>query len=156
MKNKIPALLFTSILLTACDASALDNISAIDRSNTLQGVDANSNGIRDDLDKFIRSSYAKQEHINAASQMARAMQQSLTVDISDAIAVKKISIKAIDAINCIYLKFDRSAGDEYPARVIKKIESLTTNTKQRLLTYLAFNKALDGTSWTSPQGDTCE
>ena len=39
---------------------------------------------------------------------------------------------------------------------MKELEGVTTNTKARLLAYLAYNKALDGTSSSLPVGDTCE
>lgn len=36
------------------------------------------------------------------------------------------------------------------------LEAMTTNTKKRLLAYLAYNKARSGTVSTMPKGDTCD
>lgn len=134
----------------------IGTIPMLERNATLEGVDDNKNGVRDDIDHYIQKKYSKKDHVSAMTQMAISMQQSLIVDINDGIAVKKANQKVVEAINCIYSKFDRTAGDEQPANAAKIIESLTTNTKQRLLAYLAYNKALDGTSWSTPEGNTCE
>lgn len=131
-------------------------IPRLERNATLEGVDDNVNGVRDDIDQYIQTNYPKKEHVSSLTQMAISMQQTLLVDINDRIAVKKANQKVVEAINCIYSKFDRTVGEESPAIASAKIESLTTNTKQRLLGYLAYNKALDGTSWATPDGDTCE
>lgn len=131
-------------------------IPRLERNATLEGVDDNANGVRDDIDQYIQTNYPKKEHVSSLTQMAISMQQTLLVDINDRIAVKKANQKVVEAINCIYSKFDRTVGEESPASASAKIESLTTNTKQRLLGYLAYNKALDGTSWATPDGDTCE
>ena len=47
-------------------------------------------------------------------------------------------------------------NSKHPALVSQEIEDLTTNTKQRLKAYHSFNKALDGTMWSMPEGNTCE
>ncbi|MND97338.1 hypothetical protein D3C80_896560 [compost metagenome] len=41
-------------------------------------------------------------------------------------------------------------------RVVREILSITTNTKQRLLEYVALDKALDGTVISLPSGDVCD
>lgn len=89
-------------------------------------------------------------------QFASAVQAAMLVDSSNNAAVKQAAIRIARAANCINTKFDPVAGDKHPAAVGSELESITTNTKQRLLAYLAFNKALDGTSGTLPEGDTCE
>lgn len=131
-------------------------IPNLERENTIAGTDVNSNGIRDDIDTFITSNYTIEEQRAAAMQYAKAMQNSLLVDTSNMTAVKEVNRQGSRANHCLYSKFDGSAGTKQPAQVGAELESITTNTKQRLLAYLAFNKALDGTSWAMPEGDSCE
>jgi len=139
--------------LVALEASGA--IPKLDRSNTLAGTDANSNGIRDDVETLIAHNYTSSAQRTAAMQTAKALQSALTVDASDVSAVKMVDRKISRGINCIYSKFDAS-HDQNPAQVAKELEAITTNTKQRLLTYLRFNKALDGTSSALPEGDSCD
>ena len=40
--------------------------------------------------------------------------------------------------------------------VVEEILGVTTNTKQRLLQYIALDKALDGTVISLPSGDVCD
>jgi hypothetical protein len=128
----------------------------LNRDASLTGLDENNNVIRDDIDTYIFQHYHNDSQIKAISQFAKATQSMLTTNLNDRSAVKAASIKGGNAINCLYLKFDISDGDKSPAIIIREIESITTNTKQRLMAYLAFNKALDGTTLSIPEGDTCE
>ena len=91
---------------------------------------------------------------SAALQTAKALQHALVVNLTDATAVKAVDRQISYGINCIYKRFADNSPP--PARVTQELESVTTNTKERLLAYLQFNKALDGTSSALPQGDTCE
>jgi hypothetical protein len=129
----------------------------LDRTDSLTGIDENQNGIRDDIEKYIVENYPDEGQKKALFQFARTMQESLLVDVSDMIAVKKVDIRDTRALHCIFLKFkSKDVSDQNPSIAWKKIRSLTTNTKIRLKAYLAFNKALDGTASSLPEGDTCE
>ena len=131
-------------------------IPKLDRSTTISGTDANANGIRDDIDAYITSNYSEAPQKAAAIQTAKAIQATLFVDTTNINAVKEAKIRASKAIHCIYFKFDGSNNGKQPAQVSQEIISLTTNTKERLNAYLKYSKALDGTSWAMPEGDTCE
>jgi len=131
-------------------------IPKLDRGNTLVGTDANANGVRDDVEAFVTSNYTTSIQRTAAMQTAKAMQQALNVDKADILAVKVVAREISRGINCIYTKFDGANGAKQPAQVAQELEAITANTKQRLLAYLQFNKALDGTSSALPEGDSCE
>ncbi|MGR5148760.1 hypothetical protein ACQKP8_19710 [Photobacterium alginatilyticum] len=138
------------------DLTSSNQIPNLERSDSLLGIDEDNNGIRDDIDKYIELNYQDTLQQNAVRQLASALQKTLVVDISDTIFVKKINRDNTRAINCIYSRFSDESVDKNPAQVSQEIESITSNTKARLLAYLAFSKALDGTSWAIPEGDTCE
>lgn len=131
-------------------------IPKLDRSSDLAGPDADSNGVRDDVDAFITTSYAQPSQRAAATQFANVLQAELTVDLNDSLAVRAISVRGSRAIHCIFTKFDAKNGSTPPASVAKTLIDISMSTKPRLLKYLAFSKALDGTTSTLPDGDTCE
>ncbi|WP_127471969.1 hypothetical protein [Thiomicrorhabdus aquaedulcis] len=130
-------------------------IPMLERSNTLVGIDTNANGVRDDVESILSINYTLSIQLAAAMQAAKAMQTALVVDVADIPAVKVVDREISRGINCIYSKFDGANNSKQPAQVAQEIEAITANTKQRLLAYLQFNKALDGTSSALPEGDTC-
>lgn len=132
------------------------SIPKLEREPTLVGIDNDNNGIRDDVDSYIEVNYSAPYQRSAVEQLAKALQHTLVVDITDMNAVKNANRKLTEAVYCIYSRFDGSNGSKQPGQVSQELESITPNTKERLLTYLAFSKALDGTSWSLPEGDTCE
>lgn len=131
-------------------------IPRLERDSTLQGVDLNGNGIRDDIEAYIASQYPAAPQRAAATQTAKALQAALTVLPTDVAAAKVVSRRISNAINCVFAQFEGGSTSKDPARVVKELEAITTNTKARLLAYLAYNKALDGTSSALPDGGTCE
>jgi hypothetical protein len=131
-------------------------IPELERGTTIAGTDSNTNGIRDDIEVYIDLNYSIASQHAAAMQSAKAMQEALLVDTTNIVAVKEVNRKISRADHCIYTKFDGSNNSKQPAQVSQEIESITTNTKARLLAYLAFSKALDGMSWAMPEGDSCE
>lgn len=85
-------------------------------------------------------------------QFAKTMQESLLVDVTDMIAVKKVDIQDTGALHCIFLQFKSTdVSDQNPSIASDKILSMITNTKERLVAYLRYNKALDGTASSLPK-----
>lgn len=141
-------------LLIACGNDSSEPPS-LDRTDTIGGVDADKNGIRDDIDTYIKKTYPNYEQKKAVTQYARSLQASLLVDKDDKIAVKAATNAKAKAISCISMKVPdgKSPNGE---RVVREIVSMTTNTKQRLLEYMALDKALDGTVISLPSGEVCD
>ena len=133
-----------------------NEIPNLARNDELIGVDHDNNGIRDDIDEYIELHFEEENQQKAVKQFASAMQKMLVSDTSDIIAVKEINRGSSRAVKCIYSQFSEETGAKYPAAVTLQIEAITNNTKARLKAYACFAKALDGTSWSLPQGDTCE
>jgi hypothetical protein len=123
-----------------------------DRGSTLKGTDANNNGIRDDIDAWIRRNFSDPKEIKAVEQEARTYQRAVLIDPLDKITLKNVSYEGTAAVHCMVNTLPFAAA--YQAS--KFMESMTTNTKGRLQAYLAYNAALSGTSSTLPRGDTCE
>jgi hypothetical protein len=64
--------------------------------------------------------------------------------------------KSGDVLMCVLDTFARNGDREAGRRAWKAIQAMTTNTKERYKKYMAYNHALDGTTWTLPDEDTCE
>lgn len=141
-------------LLTACGNDSSEP-SKLDRTDTIGGVDADKNGIRDDIDIYIKKTYPIEEQQKAVIQYAKALQASLLVDKEDKVAVKALTNAKARAISCIFEKIP-SEQSRINGSIVEEIVGITTNTKQRLLEYLALNKALDGTVISLPSADICD
>lgn len=140
--------------LASLEASGV--IPKLDRSSDLAGPDVNGNGVRDDIDTLIAANYTAPAERAAATQLAKTFQASLVVDLSNTVAVRAVSTSMSRATHCIFITFTGKNGSQVPDVVATNIESVSVSTKARLLKYLAYAKALDGTSTASPDGDTCE
>lgn len=138
--------------ILALEASG--TIPKLDRSDSLAGTDANSNGVRDDLDTYISSIYIQAQQRAAALQFAKAMQAAVLVGGGNADVRKMVAQQLNDGVSCVYAKFYNT--DTRPSAVIDELEAMTTNTKRRLLSYIAYNNAMDGISLAMPEGDACE
>ena len=132
------------------------DIPKLDRSTDIQGPDVNTNSIRDDVEAYIETHYTSPPQRAAIEQLARVVQAAMLVDKTDAATLKAVSLKSSKAVHCLYGRFNVNAGAKHPAAVIEEIESISTNTKARLLAYLEYSKALDGSAGSVPEGDTCE
>lgn len=149
-------------VLTACSHSPAKSIRldsfglpVLDRTNTVAGIDSDQNGIRDDIQEYINATYPKPEQQKAVSQYARSLQAKLLVDPKDKYQVRASSNTSSKAMSCIYEKLPVGNSPQ-AARAVQEILSLTTNTKQRLMAYMAFDKAMDGAVISLPTGKVCD
>ncbi len=131
-------------------------LPTLERTDSIAGIDANANGVRDDIDQHIEKKYTVPADRAAAMQMARAYQQMLLVDKRDTVALDAVSEIGSRAIVCGSLVFAGPAGSVEFSQMVTLLESMTTNTKVRLLAYVAYNGARSGSVSTMPQGDTCD
>ena len=100
--------------------------------------------------------FSDTEQVAAANQAAKANQAVLSTDLTNPTAVRQTNQLISRATACIYEVFgDASSGVE-PAVVSRNLEAVTFNTEERLKQYMEFNKALDGSSWSLPEGNSCE
>ncbi|MCW5654020.1 hypothetical protein [Hydrogenophaga sp.] len=135
---------------------ASGEIPVLERSTSLGGIDNNSNGVRDDIERYIERKYAEPAQRKVAMQTARALQKTLQVDTNDAFAVEAVSQDGMRAVNCRGAVFPGVEGFKEAFRMSQELEALTTNTLLRLRAYMAYNKAVSGTVSRLPTGDTCD
>lgn len=120
----------------------------LDRSNTVAGVDGNSNGVRDDIDLWIQKQPLSNAQKNALLQVATAQQAALSVNLADDAALRDVAAKQHAAVKCA-VRRDVSSQD------LKTLRQLIANTKERAQNYLKYSDALDGAIMESPAGDGC-
>ncbi len=128
----------------------------LERLPILEGMDANRDGVRDDIETHIHRKYTDPAQRRAAMQTARAYQQMLLADRNDAVALDAASRAGARAVNCLSTIFPSVEEFKLGHQMSTELEALTTNTKERLRAYLAYNKARSGTVSRLPKGDTCD
>jgi len=66
-------------------------IPKLDRSDSLAGPDANNDGVRDDIDAYIKQVFQDTQQQAAAMQSAKALQGAILVDITDPESIRVVS-----------------------------------------------------------------
>lgn len=153
-----------TIFLTACGGgkstdkpsnSAESTVTAsriaLDEDTDVHGTDADHNGIRDDIESFIDRSGETPARQVALRQLSTALQQAVTTDVAQTVALKVTAGQMNLAIACMWDRFD---ARQAPAQVTR-MEALTANTKERSRAYEAYNQAVSGMSFPLPKGNGC-
>ena len=104
----------------------------------LVGKDADGNGIRDDIDQYIKQTYTKPEEKAAAVQIASALQKTL-IEAYDKELSYRNAARIGDAIHCIHVFEDRATQEK-----ILELKALTLDTEIRTNAWLAFNAQIAG------------
>lgn len=133
-------------LLTAPDT--------LDRSTAIAGPDANADGVRDDINRWIDDQALSDPQKRAVMQMARTMQQTMLVDSTDKPAARATAERDFVAIRCVYAAFER--GSDKPSQLVSRVESMTANTKERTMQYIKYNAALGGMAFDMPDKPACD
>jgi hypothetical protein len=118
-------------------------IPKLDRTTSLGGIDDDANGIRDDIEDYIDAHYSKQ--INPARQLAAALQASLLVDRADPKALGDVALQIARAVDCVDRSGFKIKNKPDDPDILDELQALTANTKMRMIAYMLFNHALDGT-----------
>lgn len=125
----------------------------LDRSADLAGPDANSNGVRDDIEAWIHSLKLSDVQTKALMQDARATQRTLVVSLEDKDALQRVGEGLMASTKCGGRSFAKRT-DFYA--LASQIEAMTANTKLRAARYMQYNAARSGSSTSYPEGDACE
>ncbi|MEH0759060.1 chromosome partitioning protein ParA [Vibrio sp. 16] len=132
----------------------------LNRDDTLNGVDTDENGIRDDIDEFINALVIPENERDFFRQNARYLQTVFDYDYSggteiDVEIAYAHAVKYDVVINCLIqlnLNWDDATGSR------RMLDAMTLNTKLRSQHYTSYNKTLDGSAFEilEPTGDDCE
>lgn len=130
------------------------NLPQLDRPSDIKGPDADYNGIRDDIDAWIAAQPITDVQKKAAQQTARVRQAELLVDLTNGPELDKLGDLSMASVKCLRLSFMPEYQRGYD--LSGKIVAMTANTRERAKKYLAYNRAVSGSSGRLPEGDTCE
>lgn len=109
---------------------------------TLEGIDSNNNGIRDDVERKIFHRYPKRLHRALLMYSAVLFQEALVRPLEMAKETQKIGTKALDCKLYLMDLDDEINSDEFST--VTFLEDATINTKERVRKYLDYNIALSG------------
>jgi hypothetical protein len=126
-------------------------LPALDRSSSIAGPDVNNNGVRDDIEAYITHLPLTPAQQRAALQKAKTLQMTLTVDLTDKVALQIVGDAGMASTKCLSKNFGSSFTE-----LSSRIESMTANTSERAKRYMEYNAARSGSSTVRPNGDTCE
>ena len=129
-------------------------IPTLDRTQTLGGIDENKDGIRDDIELYIDRHYPKLRE--PARQLAAALQSALLVDHADATALGGVAVQVARAVDCVDRSDLNIKNKPDDPDVLDVLQAITANTKMRVISYMLFNQALDGTLSFPLEGEVCD
>jgi hypothetical protein len=138
-------------------------LPALDRSTDIAGPDADNNGIRDDIDAYIAALPVTEPVKKAAQQRARVQQRALLIDLQDRTALMALADASMASTVCMsersragFPPEQQEAARRNGSAITFKIEAITANTPERAERYLAYMRALHGTTTTLRRENACE
>ena len=128
-----------------------------DMTAGLKGVDANNNGIRDDIDRLIALKYSGTPALKkAAEQKARALQKFMEASTKQQVLFAGDEIRR--ASRCVYkiLPENTSSVEKLRDSLSKEVEALTANTKERFTKYWDSSALAGGSVFEQPAEPVCD
>lgn len=124
-------------------------------NSTLLGIDSNSNGVRDDIERWIYETYKDKHpiHIDIAMQAARAYKKVLETPEK----AKEIHNDVVAAGDCesyyrLYAKYFNEpllVKNEITTKYFR--EKIYFNTNERMDTYIQYDTLLSGDTYSLPE-----
>lgn len=123
----------------------------------LKGIDADGNGIRDDIDRLIASKYSTTSAMKKAAEMeARALQKAMEATTAE--EARAAGNEIMRAGSCVYKAFPHATDLEIKlrAQMSVEIESLTANTRERFKAYWNGERLAGGMVFKFPNDPICD
>jgi len=119
---------------------------------TVAGVDSNSNGIRDDVERWIAQTYPTSAKMRAAmAQMALNSQKEITAPNLSRESAYKIGLESMDAVRCSRASSSASGANWN----IKDYMATVYNTRARFSALMEFQNTMGSRVFKVPQEDAC-
>lgn len=129
-----------------------NTIPVLDYSESLVGNDENDDGVRDDIAQLIASEPVTDEQKVALIEIAKGLQNTLVVDLTNEQEVSELGEKsALNAV-CLALKFEKGID---ASKYLGRIEAAMMNTSERADKYEAYNAARHGSVTRLPDFSSC-
>lgn len=126
---------------------------ALDETDSMLGIDDDADGVRDDIQRYISNLDQPQENKKALLKYAKAVQKTMSVDISDEQAVKNSVEKSLFQVSCVIYQFED--GQEAYA-FVNQMVGFTRNTKQRYEQGQKLDDAYSGSVYRLPSEEDCQ
>lgn len=173
MKKLIPVLLLLFLTISGCSDGRRNNetpsretaasgkdLPVIDNEDLtpgLKGIDADGNGIRDDIDRLIAKKYSTTSMMKKVAELhARALQQSMEATTRE--QAKAAGNEIFRAGDCAYKYLPHANEEDMKSRerMSTEIEALTANTKERFAAYWRGESLASGMVFSSNPNPTCD
>lgn len=125
---------------------------ALDRGPSVIGTDANSDGIRDDVERYVAATTYSVDQKAALRQMSKAMSSAMTAHPASETSLRAATAQMNDAVACIWKKYPTDKADA----AILEIRKITVNTRERYDAYMRYNAAVAGTVVKLPKETRCD
>ena len=132
---------------------ASGQLPVLDRSDSIAGLDANANGVRDDIEQYIDSKPNTQPQKNSLKALHRALSKAMTIDTKDKNALRDVTNSINISTGCIWKTY-RTGTVASPLG--NEIEKLTVNTRRRYEAYMKYNSAMNGAVISEPKDLNCD
>ncbi len=138
-KNLAKPLQITLIILEPGPGGGLPPDPGEEGRATLEGIDSDGDGIRDDIQRFIALTHPDSEKLRAGlTQFTRVVQEALLVRDDKPLSLNASS-RSDRAIECLYFLLSSGAAD-----VINELHAEILNTVERSRAYLTYDAQLFG------------
>lgn len=127
-------------------------LPVLDRTNSLAGTDANSDGVRDDIARHIDSKSDTPAQKKSLKAFSRTLSSAMTVNLSDTNALREVANGLNTTVSCIWKAYPSGSASAQ----VREIEKLTVNTRARYDAYMAFNAAMDGSVLKNERQVNCD
>jgi len=142
----------TSPLLTQLQSDVTSGVlPTLDVTASVTGTDANSNGIRDDIDALIAKQGDLPAQLAALSQVAQSLQATLSLDTTNATATAAAATSMRKAIACLFVQYDGPTA----SGKFHWLQEMSINTMARLQAYDKFNIAMNSSATSMSTGTVC-
>ena len=169
ISKKIIVSLCLSLLMASC-SSLLDSSTGAalkevrqsgflkneDKTKTIKGIDANQNGVRDDIEQYLKLKYAKHpEYLDVYMRYAKSIQHQLILNSSDREAYRQAHHQTILEMACAFRVNQKIAPTKMYGETML-IYAVSVNTKQRKNEIHRISSMLSGMVFSSPSKEHCK
>jgi hypothetical protein len=124
----------------------------LDRTTSIPGTDANSNGVRDDIDRYIDAKTDTSPQKQSMRMVSKAMTAAMVSAPTDATALRSATDTLNMAVACIWKNYPADVAD----KMVLEMRKVTINTKARYDSYMSYSALIAGTVIKLPKEVVCE
>lgn len=146
----------TALIISTVSKSLIaSNYPVLDKSDSYEGIDADNNGVRDDIDAYIHSLDLNKKQNDLLLEYAKIKQMQITVEPSTRKDLYEISRASTLALVC-YIDSLNLEDVAHKSDYLKKVANYTANTYKRAKRNSDYNNSLNGFVISLPPDGACD